>query len=61
MVLGLMRLRGMPIIGARRHARAGFVAGVLFGFEFLLIYRGLALHHSVAGACCSSIWRRSSW
>ena len=40
-LLGLMRLRGLPIWNADGTLTAGLVAGALFGFEFLLIYRGL--------------------
>jgi drug/metabolite transporter (DMT)-like permease len=40
-VLGVMRLRGMPIMARDGSLAAGLVAGVLFGLEFLLIYRGL--------------------
>ena len=41
MVLGLMRLRGLPVTARDGTLAAGLVAGALFGFEFLLIYRGL--------------------
>jgi drug/metabolite transporter (DMT)-like permease len=41
MVLGIMRLRGMPIMARDGSLTAGLAAGVLFGLEFLLIYRGL--------------------
>jgi drug/metabolite transporter (DMT)-like permease len=40
-VLGLMRLRGLPIAGRDGSLTAGLIAGALFGIEFLLIYRGL--------------------
>jgi drug/metabolite transporter (DMT)-like permease len=40
-VLGLMRLRGLPVTARDGTLVAGLVAGLLFGFEFLLIYRGL--------------------
>jgi drug/metabolite transporter (DMT)-like permease len=40
-VLGMMRLRGLPIAARDGSLAAGLMAGVLFGFEFLLIYRGL--------------------
>lgn len=40
-VLGVMRLRGLPIWNADGTLTAGLVCGLLFGFEFLLIYRGL--------------------
>ena len=40
-VLGWMWLRGLPIAGRDGTLAAGLVAGVLFGIEFLLIYRGL--------------------
>jgi drug/metabolite transporter (DMT)-like permease len=40
-VLGVMRLRGLPLWNADGTLTAGLVCGVLFGFEFLLIYRGL--------------------
>jgi drug/metabolite transporter (DMT)-like permease len=40
-VLGVMRLRGLPITARDGTLAAGIVAGLLFGFEFLLIYRGL--------------------
>ena len=41
MVLGVMRLRGLPVMAADGTLAAGLAAGALFGFEFLLIYRGL--------------------
>src|SRR5262245_26362250 len=40
-VLGIMRMRGLPILARDGTLGAGLVCGVLFGFEFLLIYRGL--------------------
>ena len=40
-VLGIMRLRGLPVTARDGTLAAGLVAGLLFGFEFLLIYRGL--------------------
>ena len=40
-VLGVMRFRGLPITARDGTLTAGLVAGVLFGVEFLLIYRGL--------------------
>jgi len=40
-VLGLMRLRGLPIVARDGTLAAGLIAGLLFGVEFLLIYRGL--------------------
>jgi drug/metabolite transporter (DMT)-like permease len=40
-VLGIMRLRGLPVMARDGTLTAGVVAGLLFGFEFLLIYRGL--------------------
>ena len=40
-VLAVMRLRGLPIWNAEGTLTAGLVCGVLFGVEFLLIYRGL--------------------
>ena len=40
-VLGLMRLRGLPVLARDGSLAAGLIAGVLFGCEFLLIYRGL--------------------
>jgi drug/metabolite transporter (DMT)-like permease len=40
-VLGLMRLRGLPIAARDGTLAAGLMAGLLFGVEFLLIYRGL--------------------
>jgi drug/metabolite transporter (DMT)-like permease len=40
-VLGLMRLRGLPIAACDGTLAAGLIAGLLFGVEFLLIYRGL--------------------
>ncbi len=40
-VLGLMRLRGLPVLARDGTLAAGLMAGALFGFEFLLIYRGL--------------------
>jgi drug/metabolite transporter (DMT)-like permease len=41
MVLGLMRWRGLPVTARDGTLASGLVAGALFGFEFLLIYRGL--------------------
>jgi drug/metabolite transporter (DMT)-like permease len=41
MVLGIMRLRGLPIATRDGSLAAGLVAGALFGLEFLLIDRGL--------------------
>ena len=49
MVLGLMRLRGLPVMARDGTLTAGLVAGALFGFEFLLIYRGL-LHTTASRA-----------
>ena len=40
-VLGLMRLRGLPVTARDGTLAAGLIAGLLFGVEFLLIYRGL--------------------
>jgi drug/metabolite transporter (DMT)-like permease len=40
-VLGLMRRRGLPVMARDGTLAAGVIAGVLFGVEFLLIYRGL--------------------
>jgi drug/metabolite transporter (DMT)-like permease len=40
-VLGWMRLRGVPIAMSDGTLAAGLTAGALFGLEFLLIYRGL--------------------
>jgi drug/metabolite transporter (DMT)-like permease len=40
-VLGLMRWRGLPIMSRDGTLAAGLIAGLLFGIEFLLIYRGL--------------------
>jgi drug/metabolite transporter (DMT)-like permease len=40
-VLGLMRWRGLPIAARDGSLAAGLIAGLLFGVEFLLIYRGL--------------------
>ena len=40
-MLGLMRLRGLPIAARDGTLGAGLIAGLLFGVEFLLIYRGL--------------------
>jgi drug/metabolite transporter (DMT)-like permease len=40
-VVGWMRLRGLPITEHDGTLAAGLIAGVLFGVEFLLIYRGL--------------------
>lgn len=37
------RLRGIRLFGRDGTLRAGLFAGVLFGFEFILIYRGLQL------------------
>ena len=41
MVFGIMRWRGLPIMARDGTLVAGLIAGALFGFEFLLIYRGL--------------------
>jgi drug/metabolite transporter (DMT)-like permease len=41
MVFGIMRWRGLPITARDGTLTAGLIAGALFGFEFLLIYRGL--------------------
>jgi drug/metabolite transporter (DMT)-like permease len=40
-LLGLMRWRGLPIGARDSTLAAGLIAGLLFGVEFLLIYRGL--------------------
>jgi drug/metabolite transporter (DMT)-like permease len=40
-VLVIMRLRGLPVLKRDGTLVAGVVAGILFGLEFLLIYRGL--------------------
>lgn len=40
-VVALMRLRGLPIAARDGTLVAGLVCGVLFGFEFVMIYRGL--------------------
>jgi drug/metabolite transporter (DMT)-like permease len=40
-VLGIMQWRGLPVWNADGSSTPGIVAGVLFGVEFLLIYRGL--------------------
>jgi drug/metabolite transporter (DMT)-like permease len=40
-VLGLMRWRGLPVAARDGTLAAGLIAGLLFGVEFLLIYRGL--------------------
>jgi len=40
-MLGIMRLRGLPVTARDGTLAAGLVAGVLFGLEFLMIYRGL--------------------
>ena len=40
-LLGLMRWRGLPIVARDGTLAAGMIAGLLFGVEFLLIYRGL--------------------
>jgi drug/metabolite transporter (DMT)-like permease len=40
-VLAIMRWRGLPIASRDGTLAAGIVAGVLFGIEFVLIYRGL--------------------
>ena len=40
-VLGLMWWRGLPIAARDGTLAAGLIAGLLFGVEFLLIYRGL--------------------
>ena len=40
-VLGIMRWRGLPIAARDGTLIPGLVCGVLFGIEFLLIYRGL--------------------
>jgi drug/metabolite transporter (DMT)-like permease len=40
-LLGLMRWRGLPIAARDGTLATGLIAGLLFGVEFLLIYRGL--------------------
>src|SRR5215204_6064601 len=40
-VLCIMRLRGLPVTARDGTLAAGIVAGLLFGLEFLMIYRGL--------------------
>ena len=40
-VLGWMRLRGLPVAARDGTLAAGLIAGALFGLEFVLIYRGL--------------------
>lgn len=40
-VLIIMRIRGLPVLARDGTLTAGVVAGALFGFEFLLLYRGL--------------------
>jgi len=40
-VFALMRLRGLPITARDGTLVAGLVCGVLFGIEFVMIYRGL--------------------
>ncbi|AMN45364.1 DMT family transporter [Rhodoplanes sp. Z2-YC6860] len=40
-VLGIMRARGLPVMERDGTLAAGIVVGILFGLEFLLIYRGL--------------------
>lgn len=40
-VLGWMRLRGLPLAAHDGTLVPGLIAGLLFGLEFLLIYRGL--------------------
>jgi len=40
-LLGLMRWRGLPIVARDGTLAAGLIAGLLFGIEFVLIYRGL--------------------
>jgi drug/metabolite transporter (DMT)-like permease len=40
-VLAIMRWRGLPVLARDGTLAAGLAAGVLFGLEFLLIYRGL--------------------
>ena len=44
-VLGVMQWRGLPVLSRDGTLTAGLMAGVLFGFEFLQIYRGLSLIH----------------
>lgn len=41
LVAGWCRLRGMPIFGRDGSLTAGIAAGILFGLEFVLIYKGL--------------------
>jgi drug/metabolite transporter (DMT)-like permease len=40
-VLGIMRARGLPVMARDGTLVAGVAVGILFGLEFLLIYRGL--------------------
>src|SRR3954453_1193151 len=42
-ILLVARLRGVKMFARDGTLRAGLLAGVLFGFEFILIYRGLQL------------------
>ena len=43
LLLLIARLRGVKIFASDGTLRAGMFAGLLFGFEFVLIYRGLLL------------------
>jgi drug/metabolite transporter (DMT)-like permease len=40
-VLGIMRARGLPVMARDGTLAGGVAVGILFGLEFLLIYRGL--------------------
>lgn len=42
-IVAVARARGVKLLAHDRTLRAGLCAGVLFGFEFVLIYRGLEL------------------
>ena len=54
------QLRGIPLIARDGTLVPGIVAGVLFGLEFVLIYRGPASTPPRAARRCSSTRRRSS-
>ena len=56
----IARLRGVKMFERDGTLRAGLCAGVIFGVEFVLIYRGLLLTRPRARWCFSTP-RRSSW
>ena len=60
-VVAWARMRGVKLMEPDGTLVPGIVAGVLFGLEFLLIYRGLIWTEREPRFAVSSIPRRSSW